>query len=58
MEKPTGKKKAQTPKEGGELLKGTPKGEEAPGEKRVHKRPALAKKHKEASLGPEDEEHV
>ncbi|XP_032271837.1 zinc finger protein 41 homolog [Phoca vitulina] len=58
MEKPTGKKKAQTPKEEGDLLKDTPKGEKASGEKKANKRSTLAKKYnKEASLSPE-EEHV
>lgn len=59
MEKPRGKKKAQTPKEGGGLLKDAPKEEKAPGEKRADRRSTSAKKpRKEAGLSREDEEHV
>ncbi|XP_077614378.1 zinc finger protein 41 homolog [Crocuta crocuta] len=60
MEKPLGKKKAETPKEEVHLLKDPPKGERAAsGEKKAGKRLTVAKKHStEPSLSPEDEEHL
>lgn len=58
MEKPRGKKKAQTPKEEGDLLKDAPKEEKASGEERANQRTASAKKPRKVGLSPGDEEHV